>query len=280
MLGSKLKKYAWITLGTALTAFAISAFYTPNKIVNGGVSGVATILFHTLGIPAGVSFFIINAVLLLIALTVLGKAFVVDTVFGSLMLSAFVQVFSYLPKVTDDIFLSAIFGSVLYGVGIGIALSQGGSTGGTDILSRLVQRFFPDARIGTLLLLVDSMVITASLIIFRKIDLALYGALALFISSYSVNRLIQKLNISKLAFVVTERGEELSRTLVTTSPRGITVLKATGAYTMEERHVLICAMKESETRAFREKILAIDPGAFVIFSESQQILGNGFRIYK
>ena len=276
----RIKKYTVIMVGTVLTALAISIFYTPNKIVNGGVSGIATILFHTAKIPTGASFFIINAGLLFIALIVLGQGFVVDTIFGSVMLSVLVQVFSYMPAVTNDLFIATVFGSVLYGIGIGIVFSQGGSTGGTDILSRLVQHFFPQIQIGTLLLIVDSVVIMTSLSIFREINLALYGAFALFISSYSVNWLIQKLNISKFAFVVTEKGQEISQNLVTTSPRGITILHATGAYTKEERYVLMCAMKESETKEFQEKILNIDSRAFVIFSEAQQILGNGFRIYR
>lgn len=209
-----IKKYATISLGVALTAVGISVFYTPNKIVNGGVSGVATIIFHTLGIP------------------------------------------------------------------IGLTLIQGSSTGGTDILSRLVQHFFPQIRIGTLLLIVDSVVIITSLIIFRQINLVLYGALSLFISSYSVNWLVQKLNISKLAFVITDKGFEISKKIVTTSPRGVTLIDATGAYTVCDKQVLICAMKESEAPSFQNKVLDIDSGAFVIFSESQQILGNGFKIYK
>ena len=275
-----IKKYFIIILGVALTAFGISAFYTPNKIVNGGVSGVATIFFHTMNVPTGLTFFIINAALLLTALKILGKKFVVDTIFGSLLLSLFLQFFSYIPPFTNDIFLATVFGSVLYGFGIGLTLTQGASTGGTDILSRLVQRFFSQARIGTLLLIVDSAVITASLVIFRQINLALYGALSLFISSYSVNWLIQKMNISKLAFVITDKGVEISEKIVSTSPRGVTLINATGAYTMSDKKVLICAMKESEANAFQKKVLDIDDGAFVIFSESQQILGNGFKIYK
>ena len=127
---------------------------------------------------------------------------------------------------------------------------------------------------------VDATVITASLIIFKEINLALYGALALFISSYSVNWLIQKLNISKLAFVITDKGYEISKKIVTTSPRGVTLINATGAYTMSDKKVLICAMKESDAAGFQKKVLDIDNGAFVIFSESQQILGNGFKIYR
>jgi len=275
-----MKRYAMVTIGTALTALGISIFYTPNKIVNGGVSGIATIFFHTLKIPTGLTFFIINAILLIIALRILGKEFVINTIFGSVVLSLFLQVFSYILPFTNDIFLATIFGSVLYGFGIGLTLTQGASTGGTDILSRLVQHYFPQVRIGTLLLIVDSLVITASLVIFKEINLALYGVLALFISSYSVNWLIQKLNISKLAFVITDKGYEISKNIVTTSPRGVTLIDATGAYTMGNKKVLICAMKESEANEFQKKVLDIDDGAFVIFSESQQILGNGFKIYK
>lgn len=275
-----MKKYIPVVIGTALTAFAISVFYTPNKIVNGGVSGIATILFHALGIPTGLSFFVINLLLLVLALRVLSKSFVVGTVACSILLSVMVQVFSYIPPLTDDIFLATVFGSVLYGIGIGLTLANGASTGGTDILGRLFQHFFPYIRIGTLLLIIDSTVISISLIVFRQTELVMYGALALFISSYAINSLIQKLNISKLAFVVTDKGLEISKKLISSSPRGVTIIDAAGAYTMSNKKVLMCAMKESETEEFQNKILDIDAGAFVIFSESQQILGNGFRIYK
>ena len=277
---SKMKKYTLILLGTVLTSFAISVFYTPNKIVGGGVSGIATILYHTVRIPTGLSFLLINIILLSIAFVVLGKMFVLDTVLGSVLLSALVQMFSYVPTITSDIFLSTIFGSVLYGIGIGITFSQGGTTGGTDILGRLIQHYFPWVRIGTLLLIVDTTVIAASLMIFKKVDLALYGVLALTISSCSINYIIQKLNISKLAFVVTDKGYKIAKKLVSTSPRGVTIVNATGAYTMTDKDVLMCAMKENETEKFQNEILNIDKNAFIIFSESQQILGNGFNIYK
>ncbi|MBR0277991.1 MAG: YitT family protein [Clostridia bacterium] len=275
-----IRKYLIILSGIVLTAFAISVFYTPNKIVNGGVSGIATIFFHTLKIPTGITFFTINIILLLIGLKILGKRFVMDTILATIILSLLLQVFSGITPLTDDIVLTTIFGSALYGIGIGLTLSQGASTGGTDILGRIVQHFFPQVRIGTLLFIVDAAVITSSLIVFRGINLAMYGALALFISSYSINWLIQKLNISKLAFVITDKGYEISNSIVTTSPHGVTLINATGGYTMSDKSVLICAMKESEIVEFQQKVLNIDDSAFVIFSESQQILGNGFKIYK
>lgn len=274
------KKYTTIFLGVVLVAFAISVFYTPNKLVSGGVSGISTILFHTLGIQPGISFAVINIVLLGAAWKYLGVGFVKDTILGAVLLSVFVQIFTYMPPLTSDVFLTSVLGSVLYGVGIGLTLIEGASTGGTDILSRLVQCVFPHVKIGNLLLLVDAAVIVLSLCIFKNFDLALYGIVALFLASFSINLLINKLNVSKLAFVVTEKGLDISRALVSHSPRGVTIINSVGAYTMTEKKVLMCALKESEIPRFQEDILGMDEQAFIIFSESKQIVGNGFRVYK
>ena len=275
-----IRKYGVIVFGVMLVAFAISVFYTPNKIVSGGVSGLSTILFHTLGIAPGISYAVINIILVLLAVKFLGFSFVKDTVLGAALISLFVQLFTWIPPITNDILLASVFGSVLYGVGIGLTLIEGASTGGTDILSRLVQCIFPHIKIGSLLLAVDSAVIMLSFCVFRTFDLALYGIIALFLSSYSINFLISKLNVSKLAFVVTDKGMEISKYLVSNSPRGVTIIESTGAYTMENRQVLMCALKENEIPRFQDRILKIDEHAFLIFSESQQIVGNGFRVYK
>ena len=263
-----------------MVGFAVSEFYIPNKIVSGGVSGLSTILFHTLGIAPGLSFAGINVVLLAAALRFLGRSFVINSLIGATLLSAFVQIFSYLPSICNDVFLGSVFGAVLYGAGIGLTLVEGASTGGTDILSRLLQRFFPHIKIGNPLLAVDAAVIAVSLAVFGRTELALYGIIALAISSYAVNWLILKLNISKLAFVVTDCGEEIARYLVSNSPRGVTIVRATGGYTMENKTVLMCALKENEAERFQKRVLEKDRTAFIIFSESSQIVGNGFRVYK
>ncbi len=277
---STVKRYATIVFGVILVAFAISVFYTPNKIVSGGVSGISTILFHTFGIQPGLSFAVINILLLLLAWKFLGFGFVKDTILGAALLSLFVQIFTYIPPVTTDVFLAAVFGAVLYGVGIGLTLIHGASTGGTDILSRLVQCAFPYVKIGNLLMVVDAAVILLSLFVFKTFDLALYGIIALFLASFAINFLISKLNVSKLAFVVTDKGVEISKSLVSQSPRGVTIIDSVGAYTMEKREVLICALKENELPRFQEEVLKVDPVAFIIYSESQTIVGKGFRVYR
>ena len=153
-----IKKYAVIVLGTAMMGFAVSRFYIPNNIVNGGVSGLSTILFYTLGIAPGLSYAVINVALLAAALRFLGKSFVLNSLIGALLSSVFVQLFSYLPGVFDDVFLGSAFGAILYGAGIGLTLAKGASTGGTDILGRLLQTFFPHIKIGNLILVADTVV--------------------------------------------------------------------------------------------------------------------------
>lgn len=276
----KIKKYATILIGLIITAYAISTLYLPNKVVSGGVSGVSTILYHQLGIQPGLSFAVINIVLLLIALKFIGKDFVLPSLLGAGLISVLVEVFSYLPPLTTNVFLATVFGSVLYGFGIGLTLIEGASSGGTDILGRLLQCVFPHIKIGRLLLVVDLAVILTSLIIFKQVDLTLYGIIALFLSTFSIDLLISKLNVSKLAFVVTDQGDDIAHMLISTSPRGVTIIDAVGAYTMENKKVLMCALKDSEVIDFQKKILDVDDEAFIIYSESQQIVGNGFYVYR
>ena len=273
-------QFMLLLCGVMITSFAISVFYTPNKIVSGGVSGISTILYHTLHVPLGVSFAVINLVLLLLAFKFIGMEFVIKTVVGAGAMSLFVQIFSYIPPVTEDIVLASVFGAVLYGTGIGLAFVSGASTGGTDILSRLLQVLFPDFKIGKLLLIVDATVIFVSLLVFKTVDLTLWGIIALFISTFMVDWIIRRLNVSKLAFVVTNIGATIAKALVSSSPRGVTVLESMGAYTMHKNSMLVCALKENVISEFQQKVLELDQDAFIIYAEAQQIVGNGFYLYK
>ena len=277
---NNLKSLIYTIMGTALTGFAVSTMLTPNKIVCGGVSGISTILYQTLNFAPGLTFAVINIFLLLISVKILGKQFTIKTLFGTGMLSLFVQLFSYLPPITDNVILSTFFGGTIYGIGIGIALVAGASTGGTDILGRVIQHFLPRFPIGKLLLVVDGLVIGTSLIIFKNTELVLFGILALFFSTFCVYWIIRKLNVSKMVFIITTKGDEISKYLVSTSPRGVTVLQASGAYSSESKEMLFCALKENEVAEFQKKVLNIDDKAFIVYSESQQIMGNGFNIYR
>ena len=276
---NRLKTFLFIILGTMTTGFAIGVFLTPNKIVGGGVSGISTILFHTLHIPTGLSFIVLNLVLLLFGIKLLGKEFIIKTLIGTSLLSLFIEIFSHIPFYTENTMLATLFGGGLYGIGIGISFVAKASTGGTDILGRIVQKIFPTVPIGKLLLAIDGVVIFTSFVVFGRIELTLFGVISLLIASFTIDFVIARFNISRIAFVITEKGEEISRFLVSTSPRGVTIIDVVGAYTMDEKKMLFCALKEGESFDFQRKILEIDPEAFIVFSESQRIKGNGFYLY-
>lgn len=277
---NRLKSIILTVFGCAITGFAVSTFLTPNKIVGGGVSGLSTIFYQTLKVPPGLTFALVNILLLIISFKVLGKEFVFKTLVGAGLISLFVQIFSYLPPFTENTVLATIFGGFLYGLGIALSFVAGATTGGTDVLGRLIQYKFPYLPIGNLLLIVDSAVILTSLIIFKNFDLALFGIISLFVSTYSIDFVIRKLNVSKIAFVVTDKGEEIAHYLISTSPRGVTLIDTVGAYKNAKNKMLFCALKSSEVEAFQRKILELDSTAFIVYSESQQIKGNGFLIYR
>lgn len=280
VLKTYFKNILMFAAGITLTAMAISQFTLPNKIVGGGVSGISTILYHTLKIEPGFSTAVINIVLLVIGLKVLGKRFIVATLAGVGLLSVLVQLFSYLPPITTNVMLASVFGGVFYGVGIGLALAAGGSSGGTDILGRLLQHIIPHFPIGTLIMFVDGVVIALSYVFFKELELTLFGVVTLAVSTYAIDAVIRKLNVSKLAFIVTKKGDVIAEKLVRTAPRGCTIINTVGAYTHEDNKMLVCALKDNELPAFQRKVLEIDPNAFIIFSESSQIVGNGFHVYR
>lgn len=275
----RIKSYVVILFGIAITAMAISLFFVPNKIINGGSSGLSTVIYYTFGMKPSLTNALINAVLLIISLFCLGKMLVVKTLVSIGILSIFIELFSYFPPVTDNVLLATIFGATIYGIGIGMVLSQKSTTGGTDILGRLIQHKFPQWKIGKILLGVDIFVIFLSFLTFKTTEAVLYGIIALFISTTTIDWLMHSLNISKLAFIITDKGQEIAELLIATSPRGVTLLDAKGVYSNTPKKMMVCALKESEIPEFQRKILQIDEQAFIIYSESQQIVGNGFSIY-
>ena len=221
----------------------------------------------------------INIVLLLVGLKKLSKKFIIRTLISSGLVSLFIDVFSSLPPITNDIVLASFFGGVIFGIGMGLTLIEDSSTGGTDILGRIIQSQYPHVQIGKILMFIDLIIISFSLITFREFDITLYGIMSLYLSTTAVDLLMHKLNVSKLVFVVSDKGEMIAKSLVAGSKRGVTIIDAVGAYTMNEKKVLICAMKENEMPTFQNKVLVIDKDAFIVASESQKIFGKGFYVY-
>ena len=275
----RLKSYIIIFTGMTLSAVAIGFFYIPNGIVTGGVSGIATILYP-LGVPPGITYSLVNLILLFFSYKRLGRDFVIKSILSVIVISSLVQVFSAFPPITNNIFLATLFGSLLFGIGASLTFIQNANTGGTDIIGRLVQSKYQYFPIGTLLMIIDGFIILVSLIISRNIDLALYGLLGLFISAFCIDFIIDHLNSSKLAFVITDKGPQISDLIIKNSRRGVTILNARGAYSGARKNLLICALKNNQIPEFHQMIVETDKNAFIIFTNSEKIFGLGFYVYK
>lgn len=275
----RVRSYFINLLGVLLAAFGIGMFSVPNKIVSGGVSGISTILYYNFKIPAGITYYVINIALLVIGLKKLSRRFIIRTLVSSGLVSLFIDIFSNLPPITNDVVLASFFGGVIFGIGMGLTLIEDSSTGGTDILGRIIQSQHPHVQIGKILMLIDLVIIAFSLITFREVDITLYGIMSLYLSTTAVDLLMHKLNVSKLVFVISDKGETIAKSLVSGSKRGVTIIDAVGAYTMNEKKVLVCAMKENEMPSFQNKVLTLDKDAFIVASESQKIFGKGFYVY-
>lgn len=274
-----IKSYSIIFSGLTLTSVAVGLFYLPNGLVTGGVSGIATILYP-FNIPPGLVYLLVNLILIALGYKILGKAFAVNSLIAVIYVSALVQFFSELTPLTDDIFLSTVFGSAIFGFGAVLTFIENANTGGTDIIARLVQAGFSHFPIGRLLLVIDTVIIIASMIVFRDAELALYGILGLFVSTAVIDYFIDALNASKLAFVITDKGDKVREQLLKTSKRGITVLNARGAYSMDRKNMLVCALKAHEMPEFHKTVTDCDENSFIIFTKTEKIFGLGFYVYK
>jgi len=279
MLMAGLKKYTVLFVGTFLVGVGISLFQLPNKIVTGGVGGIATLLYYIFHAPPGLTIIIVNMILLFISLKALGKEFVMNTVISVVLLSVFVQILSLFPPITKNGLLASMFGGAIYGLGIGITLAHSSTTGGTDIVARLLQLKLPFLPIGKMLLAVDGTIILASLFVFKTMELAMMGIISVLISTFVVDRLHKTLNYSKMIFVVSRQYEEIAKHLIATSPRGVTLVEVRGGFSFEKKGMLFCLLKSSEIIEFQKKVLSFDSSAFMVISSSEQIVGNGFRIY-
>lgn len=275
-----LKKYLIIAVGSFLFAISVNLFMLPFKIVSGGLSGIATIFYYLFKISTGITVGILDLVILFFALKSLGKSFVLDSMVAIILIPFFLSFTEHLPPLTNDIFIGSVFGGVLLGIGIGLAFSQGGTTGGVDILSRMSQKKYPHLSIGILMTILDLVIIGLSVVTIGNLNLAFYGIISLVISTTVIDAIIKKLNSAKLIFAIVSNSSDIEQEILSFVHRGITVISAVGAYSGEEKKILMCVTKPKQANQFKTMVQTTEPTAFMIITDSSEILGNGFRYYR
>ena len=265
-------------LGSVLYALSVNIFTAPNQIAPGGVTGVATLLNYVWGAPIGTMILLINLPLLLAAWFRLGKACTVRTLIVTVLSSTVIDATaSFLPPFQGDRMLVALFGGVLAGAGLGLIYMRGATTGGTEVVARLLERKFRHIPIGRLILLVDALVVAASALVYRNVETALYAMVLIFVSSSLMDALVYGGDKGKMLLIMSRKEREIADEILNRMERGVTILNATGAYTGGERRVLLCAVRRSEMYQLRSIVMDIDPGAFLIVVSTDEVLGEGFK---
>ena len=270
--------YLFILCGTAVYALGVHVFTLPNQIAPGGVTGLATIANALTHLPIGLFTAVINIPLLLIGYRFLGKDFILKTLVSTLAFTFMVDVlFVQIPVYQGNVLLASMFGGAMIGAGIAITFIRNGSTGGTDITNRLIQRKFPYVPIGKIVLLSDLVIIAIAAIVFHEIEAALYAVVAMFVCSKVLDSIIYGLDIGKMVFIVSERHDEIARKVTQEIERGCTLIPAQGAYSGQERKLLLCALRNNEFYKVKRLVNQVDPRAFIIVTSAGEVLGEGFK---
>ncbi|MBP1757789.1 MAG: hypothetical protein H6Q61_38 [Firmicutes bacterium] len=276
---SYVKSYGLITVACAIYALSFNFFYQPNDIAFGGITGIAQMINRLVGFPpVGVSIIVMNIPLFALAWWLLGGKMLLGSLYAmtvsSLLLDLFGQLGTF-PTLKEPL-MACIFGGAVMGTAAGIIAREGSSMGGTDIASRLLRLKFPSLSIGQVLRVLDLVVIAGVSLVFQQLNSALMGVLALFISTYCMDRVLFGAELSKVAYIISSKPQEIAKVIVTEMHRGVTVLHGEGAWSGTEKQVLMCAFRNRQVVVLKRRIKEIDPYAFLIVSNAYEVLGEGF----
>src|SRR6056297_675257 len=272
-----IKTYAIITLGLFINALGWTAFLIPAEITGGGVTGVATLIFYATKFPVGVSYLIINAILILASIKVLGKGFGIKTIFATVTLTLFLSVLQGIikePIVTEN-FMSTVIGGILAGAGVGIVFSQGGSTGGTDIIAMMINKY-RNISPGKVILYADVLIISSSFLIFQSLEKIVYGYVTMAVAAYVIDMVLTGAKRTVQMFIFSKEYEKIAKLVATEMNRGITLLDGQGWYSKKQSKVLLVLVKKQESYNLLRIIKEIDPDAFISVNNVMGVYGLGF----
>ena len=278
---SKVKNYVFITVGTALMALAINSIYDPMKLVTGGFSGLAIVIktvtepIVTGGIPLWLTNAILHVPLFFIGIKIMGLPLLAKSLWGTVSLSVGLYILPAFHLISDDLVLAALFGGVIMGVGIGFVFLGQGTTGGTDMVSALIQRKLRHYSIAQIMMFVDGLIVFMGAWVFG-LNLALYAMIAIFVTAKITDGLLEGLHYSKIAFIITDSYDSVAREIMESIERGVTGISAKGMYSKAKKQMLFCVVSKKEIVPLKELVARIDEKAFVIVCDAREVLGEGF----
>ena len=277
-----LKNLGILTVGAFIYAFGIAVFLDPNHLAPGGVSGISIILNSVIPIGTGIWIFLINIPLMILGLIVFKFGFLMGTLYATALSSAIIEViargFSHLiPDMQDHLLIAAAAGGVLVALGIGLVFRGGGSTGGFDIVVKLLRRKFRHMKTGILYLALDVTVIAISAIVFHDVLVAMYAVVTVFTNSTVLDMVLYGKDNAKMVYIITDAPEAVSDRLMKEVETGVTVLHGEGAYTKKNKKVLMCVLHNQQYPQLRDIVKQEDKNAFLIVTKATEIFGEGYK---
>ena len=268
--------YAQILLGALIAGAAYPLFMTPNRIAPGGITGIATILNHLLQWPVGTVSLVLNLPLFLIGYKTMGRIFAFRSLLATVFFTGFIDILPLKPM-TDDPLLGALYGGVMLGAGLGLIMRGGATTGGSDMVARMVHKRFQFISTGSFLFAIDFAVVVSAGFLIGTTE-ALYSLINIFLTAKVMDVVIIGFSANKACFVMSSRWKEISDRVLKDMNRGVTQLTARGAWTGTERPTLLCVISRSEIMTFKRILREEDENAFVIIVEAHEAIGDGFSV--
>ncbi|MGM0496568.1 MAG: YitT family protein [Bacteroidota bacterium] len=271
------KSYAIITFGLFINAIGWTVFLIPAKITGGGLTGASSLLFYAFEFHVGATYLIINGLLIIASIRFLGKSFGLKTIFATVVLSLFLSLLEGIvtEPIVDEHFMSAVVGGILAGAGVGLAISQGGSTGGTDIIAMMINKH-KNISPGKILLYLDIIIISSSFFVFQSIEKMVYGYVSMAVTAYTIDMVLTGAKRTVQMFILSKKYEIIANRVGTEVRRGITILNGKGWYTQEETKILMILVRKQESNYILKIIKETDPDAFISLGNVMGVYGSGF----
>lgn len=269
--------YVIITLASGIYAVAVSLFLDPNSLAPGGVTGISIILNRLTGLETGTWVLLINIPIIAVGTWKFGWRFILSTMYCTALTSFLINLFASIGALTADPFLAALVGGSLMAVGLGLVFKSGATTGGTDIIIKLLRLRFPHLKTGSLFLMTDAMIVAVSAFVFQNVDVALYAGLVVVINSMLLDVVLYGRDGAKLLFIISDSYEAITKRLLEDLDIGVTYLSGSGAYSGKEKNVIMCVVKKQLSPKAEEIVREEDPLAFMIITSATEIFGEGYK---
>ena len=264
-------------VGSFIMAISVSFFLLPNELSSGGFSGIATIIYYKLKIPMGLTIASLNIPLFLMAGYKLGKRFFIKSLVGTISLSVFIDLLDKYKVITNDKMLAAIYGGILTGVGTAIILKSHSSTGGSDLVTYIIKKYNTKIELGHVITIIDAIIVILNVVFLKKIEVGLYSAITIYLMGLMIDVVFEGIFFSKLLFIISDKNEIISNEIKTKINRGITGIYGKGMYENKNKLILMCAVDRRDIANIKKLILSIDKDAFVVVTNSREVLGYGFE---